>query len=215
MSVLDPLSCGFLKAFCYKTFTATPQNLTGNRIKQQTGEILMQQYESFQSVFQPDNFHVPYCKFKHFREITKPIQSLGKKHPAKKVEFLEIFSSENWDNLKERKTKHSLTDCKACLHNKKLRSTLAMIPIKSPAYIQKAKKAGLIESMVLQEKTKQIVTDLNRGYRKNYRTTFTTQFKKTLKVPTVKKTAKLIKKNIEELWERHVLKGSILICIIK
>ena len=125
-----------------------------------------------------------------------------KEHSAKKGEFLEIFSSENWDNLKERKTKHSLIDCKACLHNKKLRSTLAMIPIKSPAYIQKAKKAGLIESMVLQEKTKQIVTDLNRGYRKNYRTTFTTQFKKTLNVPTVKKTAKLIKKNIEELWEK-------------
>ena len=52
MSILDPLSCGFLKAFCYKTFTATPQNLRGNRIKQQTGAILMQQYESFQNVFQ-------------------------------------------------------------------------------------------------------------------------------------------------------------------
>ena len=77
-----------------------------------------------------------------------------KEHSAKKGEFLEIFSSENWDNLKERKTKHLLTDCKGCLNKKKLRSTLAlaMIPIKSPAYIQKAKKAGLIESMVLQEK---------------------------------------------------------------
>ena len=75
-----------------------------------------------------------------------------------------------------------------------------MILIKSPVYIQKAKKAGLIESMVLQEKTKQIVNDLNRDYR-NYHTTFTTEFKKTLNIPTVKKTAKLIKKNIEELWE--------------
>ena len=161
-----------------------------------------QQYESFQSVFQSVNFHVPFCKFKHFREITKPIQSLGKKHPAKKIEFLETFSSENWDNLKERKTKHLLIDCKGCLNNKKLRCTLAMIPIKSPGYIQKAKKAGLIESMVLQEKTKQTVNDLNRDYRKNYRTTFTTEFKKTLNIPTVKKTAKFIKKNIEELWEK-------------
>ena len=120
VSILDPLSRGFLKAFCYKTFTATSQNLRGNRIKQQTGEILMQQYESFQSVFQSDNFHVPYCKFKHFREITKHIQSLGKKHLAKRVKLLEIFSSENWDNLKDRKTKHSLIDCKGCLNNKKL-----------------------------------------------------------------------------------------------
>ena len=161
---------------------------------------MLQQLESFQSVLQLDNFHVPYCKFKHFREITKPIQSLDKKHSANKVEFLEISSSKNWDKLKERKTKHSLIDCKGCLNNKKLRSILAMILIKSPVYIQKAKKAGLIESMVLQEKTKQIVNDLNRDYR-NYHTTFTTEFKKTLIIPTVKKTAKLNKKNIEELWE--------------
>ena len=87
MSILDPSSCGFLKAFCFKTFTTTPQSLRGNRIKEQTGEILMQQYESFQNVFQSDYFHDPYCKFKHFREITKPIQSLGKKHPAKKAEY--------------------------------------------------------------------------------------------------------------------------------
>ena len=201
MCILDPLSCGFLKAFCYKTFTTTLQSLRGNRIKQQAGEILLQQYESFQNVFRADNFHVPYCKFKHFREITKPLQSLSKKHPTKKIEFLEIFSSKNWDNLKEKKTKHSLIDCKGCLNNKKLRSTLAMIPIKIPAYIQKAKKAGLIESMVLQEKAKQIVNDLNRDYCKNYRTTFKTEFKNSLNIPNAKKTAKLIKKNIEELWE--------------
>ena len=70
-----------------------------------------------------------------------------------------------------------------------------MIPIKSPAYIQKAKKAGLIESMVLQEKTKQTVNNLSRDCRKNYPTTFTTEFKNTLSIPNVKKTAKLIKKN--------------------
>ena len=46
--------------------------------------------------------------------------------------------------------------------------------------MQKAKKVGLIESMVLQEKAKKIVNDLNRDDRKNYRTTFTTEFKNTL-----------------------------------
>ena len=55
MSILDPLSRRFLKAFCYKTFAATPQNLRVNHIRQQTGEVLMK-YESFQSVFQLDNF---------------------------------------------------------------------------------------------------------------------------------------------------------------
>ena len=78
---------------------------------------------------------------------------------------------------------------------------VAMISIKSPICIQKAKKASLIESMVLQEKTKLIVNDLNRDYHKNYCATFTAEFKKTLNIPTVKKTAKLIKENIEELRE--------------
>ena len=67
--------------------------------------------------------------------------------------------------------------------------------------MQKAKKGGLSESMVLQEKTKQIVNDLNRDDRKNYCTTFTTEFKNNLNIPIFKNTAKLIKKNIEESWE--------------
>ena len=67
--------------------------------------------------------------------------------------------------------------------------------------MQKAKKGGLIESMVLQEKTKQIVNDWNRDDRKNFCTTFTTEFKNKLNIPIFKNTAKLIKKNIEELWE--------------
>ena len=67
--------------------------------------------------------------------------------------------------------------------------------------MQKAKKGGLSESMVLQEKTKQIVNDLNRDDRKNYGTTFTTEFTNNLNIPIFKNTAKLIKKNIEELWE--------------
>ena len=67
--------------------------------------------------------------------------------------------------------------------------------------MQKAKKVGLIESMVLQEKAKKNVNDLNRDDRKNYRTTFTTEFKNTLNIPIFQNTAKLIKRNIEELWE--------------
>ena len=113
----------------------------------------MQQYGSFYNVFQSDNIHVPYCKFKHFLEITKPIQPSDKKHPTKKVEFLEIFSSKNGYYLKEKKTKHSLTDGKGCLNNKKLRITFAMWH----AY----KKL---------RKTKQTVRDLNKDYRRNYHT---------------------------------------------
>ena len=149
MSLLDPLSCGFLKPFRYKTFTATHQSLRGNRIKQQTGRIFMQKYDSAGMFFSQRTFTFRIVNSNTFLKLQKPIQSLGKKHPAMKVEFLEIFSSENWDNLKEKKTKHSLIDCKGCLNHNKLQSTLAMISIKIPSYIQKAKKSRLIESMVL------------------------------------------------------------------
>ena len=73
------------------------------KLQTETGAILIKQYESFQNVFQSDNYYDPYCKFKHFREISKPIQYLSKKYPTKNVEFLEIFSYENWDNLKKKK----------------------------------------------------------------------------------------------------------------
>ena len=53
----------------------------------------------------------------------------------------------------------------------------------------------------MQEKTKEIINDLNRDYRKNYRTTFTKQFKETLDLPDVKSIAKSVKENIEDIWE--------------
>ena len=47
-----------------------------------------------------------------FVKLQNLYSRLIKKHPTKKVEFLEIISSKNWDNLKEKRTKHSLTDGK-------------------------------------------------------------------------------------------------------
>ena len=87
--------------------------------------------------------------------------------------------------------------------------------MESPTYILKAKKADLIESMVLHEKTKQVVNDQKGDYRKNYRTTFTTEFKNILNTPNVKKTTKLIKKKIKELWQETYVESNIFICITK
>ena len=76
-----------------------------------------------------------------------------------------------------------------------------MIPIKNNKYKQKAKKNGLVEAAILKEKTKEKIYNLNRDYRKNYRTTFTKQFKETLDLPDVKNIAKSVKENIEDIWE--------------
>ena len=143
-----------------------------------------------------------YSQFKdNFRRIINPIQSLGKKYRSKKRELLEIFSSEKWTNIKESKTKHSLENCTGCYNDTVLRSTLAMIPIKNNKYKQKAKKNGLVEAAILKEKTKEKIYNLNRDYRKNYRTTFTKQFKETLDLPDVKIIAKSVKENIEDICE--------------
>ena len=75
-----------------------------------------------------------------------------------------------------------------------------MIPIKTNKYKQKAKENGLVEAAVLKEKTKRN-NNLNRDYRKNYRATFTKQFKETLDLPDVKSIAKSVKENIEDIWE--------------
>lgn len=69
------------------------------------------------------SFKLRIVKSNSYCEITKPTQYLGKKNPTKRVEVLEIFSSENWGNWKD-----CLNNCKGYLSNKKIRSTLAMIP---------------------------------------------------------------------------------------
>ena len=94
---------------------------------------------------------------------------------------------EKWTKIKVSKSKHSLENCTGCSNEKILRSTLAMIPIKNNKYKQKVLKNALVETAVLQLKTKEIINNLNRDYRKNYRTTFTKQFKETLDLPDVKR----------------------------
>ena len=202
MSIIDPLSCEFAKFFCYQMFTDRTQANPGNNAKHQQSEILREQFDSFRSQFTSDTLRVTSSQFKdNFRRIINPIQSLRKKYPSKKRELLEIFSSEKWTNIKKLKTKHSLENCTGCSSDTVLPSTLAMIPIKNNKHKQKANENGLVEAAVLKEKTKEIINNLNRDYRKNYRTTFTKQFKKTLGLPDVKNIAKSVKENIEDIWE--------------
>ena len=114
MSIIDPLSCGFAKVFCYQMFTDKTRTNQGNNAKQQS-EILREQFDSFRSQFTSDTFNVTYSQFKdNFQQIINPIQSLGKKYPSKKGKLLEIFLSEKWTNIKESKTKHSLENCTGC-----------------------------------------------------------------------------------------------------
>ena len=135
MSIIDPLSCGFAKVFCYQMFTDRTWTNRSNNAKHQQSKILREQFDSFKSQFTSDTFNVSYSQFKdNFQRIINPIISLGKKYSSKKRELLEIFSSEKWTNIKVSKTKHSLENCTGCSNGKILRSTLAIIPIKNNKY---------------------------------------------------------------------------------
>ena len=85
-----------------------------------------------------------------------------------------------------------LENCKGCSNDTVLRSTLAFYSNKKQQIQKKAKKNFERKdvSKVLKEKTKEIINNLNRDYCKNYRTTFTKQFKETLDLHDVKNIAK-------------------------
>ena len=67
------------------------------------------------------------------------MQSLGKKFPQKMTHLLEVFSTENWHNLNDRKTPHNIFDCQACLNCFKWTDALAVFPTKNPNSKMKAK----------------------------------------------------------------------------
>ena len=72
-----------------------------------------------------------------------------------------------------------------------------MFPVRGFLQQAKAKRLGLVERNVLQDKTKAILNELNQNYRKNYRTTFTKQVKEVLEMPKPREIAKSIKTDIE------------------
>ena len=115
------------------------------------------------------------------------MQSLGKKFPQKKTHLLEVFSTENWHNLNDRKTPHNIFDCQACLNCFKWTDALAVFPTKNPNSKMKAKQNGLIEPSILKDRTREMFSKLNQEFRTEYNTIFTKQAKYHLKVEVSRK----------------------------
>ena len=115
MSIIDPLTYGFVKVFCYNLFTQTKNNVsqTTENPKHNESVILKENYDSFLRTFPRENHGiVEYRTFvNNFKKIVTNMQSLGKKFPQKKKHLLEVFSTKNWHNLNERKTPHKIFDC--------------------------------------------------------------------------------------------------------
>ena len=205
MSIIDPLSCGFAKVCCYNIFTKIKnrsRESIGNP-KHNQSQVLKERYQLFLEQFPGEIYGaVKYTSFSNtFKKIVPHLQSLGKKHPDKKNLLFDIFSSEKWSDLGERKKQHKIFDCSACLKNPSWKNALAMLPCKSRIHKNKAIKKGLIESSVLKDRTKEVFNKLNQEFKCEYNTSFSTYAKDYLHTNKPADIVKMAKKNIEEQFE--------------
>ena len=99
---------------------------------------------------------------------------MEKKHSDKKNLLFDIFSTEKWSDLGERKKQHKIFDCLACLKNPSRKNTLAMLPCKSHTHKNKVIIKGLIESSVLKDRTKEVFNKMNQEFKCEYNTSFST-----------------------------------------
>ena len=72
-----------------------------------------------------------------------------------------------------------------------------MFPWKNVFHIKKAQNFGLVECRALQNETNRIIKNLNKKFQKQYQTTFTKQFKKSLSLPSEASEAKTVTQQIE------------------
>ena len=81
MSIIDPVTCGFVKIYCYNLFTSVkkiPKDINGNP-KHKQSFVLQAQYKSLMEVF-PQGTHgiVEYNQFtNNFKKIVKNLQHWG------------------------------------------------------------------------------------------------------------------------------------------
>ena len=114
-SLLNPQSCGFVKAFLYEKSCQ----------KSSYKEIL----ESYKRTFghkEKMNIHISEIR-RRLEPIKKLIQKLGKSDSTRKEEFLSWFTVTKWETIKQsEKDKHSAYHCYQCLS--KHSSQLIMLP---------------------------------------------------------------------------------------
>ena len=204
MSILDPLTCGFVKVYCYGLFQET--NATKSSMsKIQKGDN-KQQFQKFNEYFRERNYIVDHKIFTdNFILIVKNIQSLIKRHKDHQVQILDKFSKKNWEKLSlNKKNAHSLFNCNVCLQDTKLNGTLGFFPVKSVACKQKLKENGLLDDKILYDVTNKTIKKLDVEFKANFNTTFSGQIKKKINNIVQKekiKTAKALKADIENQWK--------------
>ena len=206
MSILDPVTCGFVKIFSYNLFTEK-HKLRRENSEDAThfkGRILQMQFQKFNKYFL--NSTVSYKSFTdNFRVIVANVQALGKRYSLLKKELMDRFSLENWEILSsKKKDKHTVFNCKGCLEDLSYKTALGQFPIKQKSLKHKAKSDKYIfKERILSDKTNTIIADLDEQFQRDHKTTFTKQVK-LMSSSCEKKTsdvARDIQKDVQKQWD--------------
>ena len=126
MSVIDPLSCGFVKVAAYSVLSQryNVKKSPDESKKDCKSRLLQVQFQKYNEYFQIDQYTdlgVTYKQFvNNFPKIICTIKNINKRNNSLKTELLDVFSLQNWSSLNEdKKLQHSLTNCQGCFKNTK------------------------------------------------------------------------------------------------
>ena len=115
MSILDPLTCGFLKVITFKVFTAkhTMQQESGENVHQFKNRILDHQYNTLHSIFGDAIFNVPFNTLRNkYHQIVEEIRGIAIKSVIEKNEIIKAFDIRAWSQLSPaKKGLHSIVEC--------------------------------------------------------------------------------------------------------
>ena len=158
MSLLDPLSCGFLKVAVYEIITTHSKRVIQS--KREKSEDYDEMYHSMKELFISFDFD-GFGKDKFVKicgKLKQLFANLFKDGLEKKMKVMMTFGSHNWVKLdqKERES-HRLFDCNQCL--KKYRIPLSYFPINKAnrAFKKRAVEAGLFEVVDGSESEEEVV----------------------------------------------------------
>ena len=144
MSLIDPLACGFAKAFVYNKLVSDCGRLGKNISKADISKVYDEHVDDFNRQFSTYFSTTSVTYKRNFIKIKDLIFNLGKKCVDNKSSFLSIFSFESWNDLKaSEKSKHNLFRCNGCIRQEKFRIPLSYLPIKNVFLKRKADEAGL------------------------------------------------------------------------
>ncbi|XP_057301437.1 uncharacterized protein LOC130635927 [Hydractinia symbiolongicarpus] len=145
-SILDPLTCGFIKIGVYQILTQRHglKKCDGETKKVFTGRVLKHQFNKLLEVHS-DLRSINYDTFRRcFPKIIDNIRALAKTDHQSKNKLVECFGNEKWKRLStDKKIIHQFGNCPGCQNNAIWKENLGLFPVRKLSLKKKADIAGL------------------------------------------------------------------------